>query len=1094
MALVTVQRSPTPSTSSSPCVSESGSGEEDRRSQPRSISESFLTVKGAAVFLPRGNGSTPSSASRFSQLRSKHAGDLQQHLQTMFTVLRPEDNIKLAVRLESSHPQVTRYMVVVSTNGRQDTEESLVLGMDFCPPESLTCSVGLVLPLWSDTRIHLDGDGGFSVSTETRVHVFKPVSVQAMWSALQSLHKACEVARCHNYFPGSLFLTWVSYYQSQVSSDQFRINEWNAMQDVQSHRADSPNLFSDVPTERERTERLIKNSLKEIMMQKDLENVTSKEIRTELEMSMTCNLREFKEYIDNEMIVILGQMDSPTEIFEHVYLGSEWNASNLEELQNSGVQYILNVTREIDNFFPGLFEYHNIRVYDEEATDLLAYWNETYKFISRAKKAGAKCLVHCKMGVSRSASTVIAYAMKEYGWDLERAFRYVKELRAVTKPNPSFMKQLEEYQGILLASKQRHNKLWRSHSDSDLSEHHEPLSKPSAHSLGPSDPHNQASSTAPTLEELLQPPGPSALGAAGPSQSTSLPDTGTLDACRTARPPALRPRGAPLPPCGTPPAPSAGPASPPLPHADGPLAPEEDPAGPPAEDPTGPPAEDPAGPLALLPPELSAAAVHERPPAPPSVQRLPPAAALSAEAPERPLEAPPLAPGRRGAEVPDEASPGRARRLSGLPSENGTPAPADATTDHINFFSAREKFQGLSQDGKPLGQSKGPLKEGQGPPLEEGPGDGQREEGRKDDTLRLQTIELKPPPPVSQSERPGQQDEGSEREAGEKAPSASAKEQESASDAPAPSKEEEGEEPDGAPLRRDWTRGSVKRVTQQLEQRMKREQDPPSAAPPPPPGSSCTRRRSQFPGGGCRGPAGGGPDRETPPLYLFAPVTPSPPPPPPALSALLLGPPPLLGGLPVPGRRDGAGLVGLGPARRRDGDEGDVGHAAGAGGLPAAGERQQVGARRRAEGPRGGGQDPAGGAHPPLADEALGLAGQAGLPGAAGQRAERVGPEGRLRGSSRRPQRGGPPPAARGQRRVQEEAAGPRLHLLGTAAPRPRPAAASRADRHGDQAAVWKNPALEEAEETEREQPVPHHVTHHVTPTTTPPDPLYHTT
>lgn len=37
-------------------------------------------------------------------------------------------------------------------------------------------------------------------------------------------------------------------------------------------------------------------------------------------MQMVCNLREFKEYIDNEMIVILGQMDKPTEIFEHVYL------------------------------------------------------------------------------------------------------------------------------------------------------------------------------------------------------------------------------------------------------------------------------------------------------------------------------------------------------------------------------------------------------------------------------------------------------------------------------------------------------------------------------------------------------------------------------------------------------------------------------------------------------------------------------------------------------------------------------------------------------------------------------------------------------
>ncbi|XP_051891972.1 protein phosphatase Slingshot homolog 2 isoform X2 [Pristis pectinata] len=436
------------------------------------ISESFLTVKGAALFLPRGNGST---ASRINHRRNKHAGDLQQHLQAMFTLLRPEDNIRLAVRLESAYIDLTRYMVVVSTNGRQDTEESIVLGMDFF--KDSTCTMGLVLPLWSDTLIHLDGDGGFSVSTVNRIHIFKPVSVQAMWSALQSLHKACEIARTHNYYPGSLYLTWISYYESRINSNQSFINEWNAMQDLQSHRSDSPVLFTDVPTERELTERLIKTKLREIMMQKDLENVTSKEIRTELEMQMVCNLREFKEYIDNEMIVILRQMDNPTEIFEHVYLGSEWNASNLEDLQNRGIRYILNITREIDNFFPGIFEYHNIRVYDEEATDLLAYWNDTYKFISKAKKNGSKCLVHCKMGISRSASTVIAYAMKEYGWNLDEAYSYVKEKRTVTKPNVGFMRQLEEYQGILLASKQRHNKLWRSHSDSDLSDHRDRINK-----------------------------------------------------------------------------------------------------------------------------------------------------------------------------------------------------------------------------------------------------------------------------------------------------------------------------------------------------------------------------------------------------------------------------------------------------------------------------------------------------------------------------------------------------------------------------------------------------------------------------------------
>ncbi|MBZ3888760.1 Protein phosphatase Slingshot-like protein 1 [Sciurus carolinensis] len=402
------------------------------------------------------------------QRPSCSAGDLPQHLQVMINLLRCEDRIKLAVRLESAWTDRVRYMVVVYSSGRQDTEENILLGVDFSSKESKSCTIGMVLRLWSDTKIHLDGDGGFSVSTAGRMHIFKPVSVQAMWSALQVLHKACEVARRHNYFPGGVALIWATYYESCISSEQSCINEWNAMQDLESTRPDSPALFVDKPTEGERTERLIKAKLRSIMMSQDLENVTSKEIRNELEKQMNCNLKEFKEFIDNEMLLILGQMDKPSLIFDHLYLGSEWNASNLEELQGSGVDYILNVTREIDNFFPGLFAYHNIRVYDEETTDLLAHWNEAYHFINKAKRNHSKCLVHCKMGVSRSASTVIAYAMKEFGWPLEKAYNYVKQKRSITRPNAGFMRQLSEYEGILDASKQRHNKLWRQQTESSL--------------------------------------------------------------------------------------------------------------------------------------------------------------------------------------------------------------------------------------------------------------------------------------------------------------------------------------------------------------------------------------------------------------------------------------------------------------------------------------------------------------------------------------------------------------------------------------------------------------------------------------------------
>ncbi|NXT28588.1 SSH1 phosphatase, partial [Syrrhaptes paradoxus] len=430
-----------------------------------SLSESFFMVKGAALFLQQGNSS---QGQRSLQHPHKHAGDLPQHLQVMINLLRCEDRIKLAVRLESVWTDRVRYMVVVYSSGRQDTEENILLGVDFSSKESKSCTIGMVLRLWSDTKIHLDGDGGFSVSTAGRMHIFKPVSVQAMWSALQILHKACEVARRYNYFPGGMALVWATYYESCISSDQSCINEWNAMQDLESTRPDSPALFVDKPTERERTERLIKAKLRSIMMSKDLENVTSKEIRNELEKHMNCNLKEFKEFIDNEMLLILGQMDKPSLIFDHLYLGSEWNASNLEELQGSGIDYILNVTREIDNFFPGLFAYHNIRVYDEETTDLLAHWNEAYHFINKAKKNHSKCLVHCKMGVSRSASTVIAYAMKEFGWSLEKAYNYVKQKRSIARPNAGFMRQLLEYEGILDASKQRHNKLWKQQAESNL--------------------------------------------------------------------------------------------------------------------------------------------------------------------------------------------------------------------------------------------------------------------------------------------------------------------------------------------------------------------------------------------------------------------------------------------------------------------------------------------------------------------------------------------------------------------------------------------------------------------------------------------------
>lgn len=67
------------------------------------------------------------------------------------------------------------------------------------------------------------------------------------------------------------------------------------------------------------------------------------------------------------------------------------------------------------------------------------------------REEGSKVLVHCKMGISRSASVVIAYVMKANNWNLKKALRFVKDKRQSIRPNENFLRQLEVYQGILNA-------------------------------------------------------------------------------------------------------------------------------------------------------------------------------------------------------------------------------------------------------------------------------------------------------------------------------------------------------------------------------------------------------------------------------------------------------------------------------------------------------------------------------------------------------------------------------------------------------------------------------------------------------------------
>ncbi|XP_031470011.1 protein phosphatase Slingshot homolog 3 isoform X4 [Phasianus colchicus] len=373
MALVTVRRAP--GSAGVPPVEDDAPrrGHLQRR-------QSFALVRGAALLLPAEEPPASGPAPAVPP------GRQERHLQLMMQLLRSQDAIQLAVQLESAQPQRVRYLLVVRPEEVGAEGQTALLGVDFPHEGADCCTLGMVLPLWSNTQVFLDGDGGFSVTSGGQTRIFKPISIQTMWAVLQELHRACELAAQGGHIPGGPALAWVQEYAAALDSEQSCLNEWLAMADLESVR---PGLL--LPTEP--TERAVRALLRDVLTSADLESITSKEVRTELERRVGHSLEQHKDFIDNEMLLVLAQMDRPSHVFPHIYLGSEWNAANLEELQQNCVTHILNVAREIDNFFPALFNYMNVRVYDEETAQLLPHWNDTFLFLSDIKP-GVGALPH----------------------------------------------------------------------------------------------------------------------------------------------------------------------------------------------------------------------------------------------------------------------------------------------------------------------------------------------------------------------------------------------------------------------------------------------------------------------------------------------------------------------------------------------------------------------------------------------------------------------------------------------------------------------------------------------------------------------------
>jgi hypothetical protein len=94
---------------------------------------------------------------------------------------------------------------------------------------------------------------------------------------------------------------------------------------------------------------------------------------------------------------------------------------------------------------PGV-TYRFVDIDDHPRCNIKVHFDPCIKFINEHMRQGTSVFVHCVAGVSRSASIVIAYMMRELHLCYDDAFSQLHACRPIIDPNQGFRKQLKEYE------------------------------------------------------------------------------------------------------------------------------------------------------------------------------------------------------------------------------------------------------------------------------------------------------------------------------------------------------------------------------------------------------------------------------------------------------------------------------------------------------------------------------------------------------------------------------------------------------------------------------------------------------------------------
>ncbi|OBZ81461.1 Dual specificity protein phosphatase PPS1 [Choanephora cucurbitarum] len=134
----------------------------------------------------------------------------------------------------------------------------------------------------------------------------------------------------------------------------------------------------------------------------------------------------------------------PSRVLPFLYLGNLNHATNPDMLKALNITHVIGVGEKADLSLDDFKVLYLDNLYDDGIDSIRSRLATVEDFIENARLTKGICLIHCRVGVSRSAAITICYSMKYLSCSLIEAYSFVRarRLNVIIQPNLKFMYEM----------------------------------------------------------------------------------------------------------------------------------------------------------------------------------------------------------------------------------------------------------------------------------------------------------------------------------------------------------------------------------------------------------------------------------------------------------------------------------------------------------------------------------------------------------------------------------------------------------------------------------------------------------------------------